>query len=237
MDALEIVAIISLSLAGISALIILFDIFVTGHRQKMWIMEVVWPVTALYFGPFAIVAYWTMGRQPRRRQMSVSHHQKQQEESHGKMQHQKKPFWQTVTLAVTHCGGGCTLGDIVAEWSIFFWGVTLAGIALWPELIGDYILAYTLGIVFQYFTIAPMRNLSLGQGFIAAIKADTLSLTAFEIGLFGWMLLMRFVFFSPPLHPDEPTYWFMMQIGMILGFFTAYPMNWWLVRKGLKEAM
>jgi hypothetical protein len=29
----------------------------------------------------------------------------------------------------------------------------------------------------------------------------------------------------------------MMQIGMVIGFATSYPMNWWLIRTGLKEAM
>ncbi len=29
----------------------------------------------------------------------------------------------------------------------------------------------------------------------------------------------------------------MMQVGMILGFLTAYPVNWWLVRSGIKEQM
>ena len=48
-----------------------------------------------------------------------------------------------------------------------------------------------------------MRGLSLGQGIVAAIKADTLSLTAFEVGLFGWMALMRFVLFQPPIHPGR----------------------------------
>jgi hypothetical protein len=31
--------------------------------------------------------------------------------------------------------------------------------------------------------------------------------------------------------------WFLMQIGMIVGFVTAYPMNWRLIRNGTKEAM
>ena len=230
MDTLEIIAIISLILAGISALAILYDIYISGNRQKMGIMEVVWPVTALYFGPFGVWAYWMMGRKSTK---------KSDQSKLGRMQgkHKEKPFWQTVAVAVTHCGGGCTLGDIIAEWAVFLLAIEIAGMAIWPELIGDYILAYALGIIFQYFAIAPMRDLSVGEGVIAAIKADTLSLTAFEIGLFGWMLLMRFVFFDPPLHPDEPTYWFMMQIGMVLGYFTSYPMNWWLVRKGIKEAM
>jgi hypothetical protein len=30
-------------------------------------------------------------------------------------------------------------------------------------------------------------------------KADILSLTAFEIGLFGWMALMSYVFFPTPM--------------------------------------
>ncbi len=102
---------------------------------------------------------------------------------------------------------------------------------------GDYIVAYVLGIVFQYFTIAPMRGLSFGPGVWAAIKADTLSLTAFEIGLFGWMALTYFIFFHPHVKPDQPTYWLMMQVGMLIGYATSYPMNWWLIKAGIKEAM
>lgn len=46
------------------------------------------------------------------------------------------------------------------------------------------------------------------------------------------------MFFTlPHLHPDSPVYWFMMQIGMVLGFFTSYPVNAWLIRSGIKEAM
>ena len=29
----------------------------------------------------------------------------------------------------------------------------------------------------------------------------------------------------------------MMQIAMLCGFATAYPVNWWLLRIGLKEKM
>jgi hypothetical protein len=28
-----------------------------------------------------------------------------------------------------------------------------------------------------------------------------------------------------------------MQVGMALGFLTAYPVNAWLIRRGIKEAM
>ena len=83
-----------------------------------------------------------------------------------------------------------------------------------------------------------MRGLGLRDGILAALKADTLSLTAFEIGLFGWMAVMQLVLFAEPhLTPGHAAYWLLMQIGMILGFATAYPVNVWLIRRGIKEAM
>lgn len=242
---LHLTAIVSLVLAGLCALVIAAD--EVRQPQKMWIMNVVWPINALYFGPIGLWAYYSIGRKSTKQHME----QMQQEKKDGqddkdepkdpvKKAEKKgmKPFWQIVTVGVTHCGAGCTLGDIIAEWAIFWTGWTIAGIALWPEYILDFTLAYLLGIVFQYFAIAPMRNLGFKEGIWAAVKADTLSLTAFEVGLFGWMALTNFVFFPEPhLLPTAPTYWFMMQIGMILGFLTSYPVNVWLIKAGLKEAM
>ena len=246
---LHILAIVSLVLAGLCALVIAVDEF--AHPQKMWIMNIVWPINALYFGPIGLWAYYAIGRKSTKahqeqmqQQMQHEHPGKDKEEDEPKDRVKKaekkgmKPFWQIVTVGVTHCGAGCTLGDIIAEWTVFWTGWLIVGAAIWPEYILDFTLAYLLGIVFQFFSIAPMRNLGLKDGLIAAVKADTLSLTAFEVGLFGWMALTVFVFFPQPhLHPTEPTYWLMMQVGMILGFLTSYPVNVWLIKRGIKEAM
>jgi Domain of unknown function (DUF4396) len=51
------------------------------------------------------------------------------------------------------------------------------------------------------------------------------------------MALMQLVFFpGPHLAPDHAAYWLLMQIGMILGFLTAYPVNVWVIRSGIKGA-
>ena len=39
------------------------------------------------------------------------------------------------------------------------------------------------------------------------------------------------------LRPDMPGLWFAMQAAMLCGFVTAYPVNWWLIRSGVKERM
>ena len=53
-----------------------------------------------------------------------------------------------------------------------------------------------------------MRGLRPREGIVAALKADTLSLTFFEVGLFGWMALAYFVLFPVPdtsILPAPPT--------------------------------
>jgi hypothetical protein len=53
------------------------------------------------------------------------------------------------------------------------------------------------------------------------------------------MALMAFVFFPAPHHlmPNSAAYWFLMQIGMIVGFVTSWPANVWLLKRGIKVAM
>jgi hypothetical protein len=135
-------------------------------------------------------------------------------------------------------GQGCALGDLIAEWVLFAVGGTIAGVALWLEYIADFALAFIFGIAFQYFAITAMRRRSVRDGVIAALKSDALSVMTFEIGLFGWMALMFFVFFpNPHLKPDHAAYWFLMQVAMILGFLTSFPANRWLITRGIKEGM
>ena len=47
---------------------------------------------------------------------------------------------------------------------------------------------------------------------------------------------MAFIYFQfvPRSELTSPTYWFMMQIGMVLGFIASFPANWYLVRAGVK---
>ena len=56
----------------------------------------------------------------------------------------------------------------------------------------DFIFAYALGIVFQYYAIVPMRGLSPGKGILAALKTDTASLIAWQVGMYGFMDLAQF---------------------------------------------
>jgi len=235
MSLLLVISWVSLGLAFLAALLIAVDEM--RHPQKMWIMNIVWPVTALYFSVVAVWAYFRIGRGMARDasdEKSKLHREKEQQQAAAR----RDPTWSQTAVSDSHCGAGCTIGDIVAEFSIFAWGLTLFGRLLYAEFAGDLLLAWLFGIGFQYFTIKPMRNLSVKQGLIAAVRADTLSILTFEIGLFAWMAITYlWLFPDPHLRPNQPAYWFMMQIGMVLGYFTSYPMNRHLIKIGWKEAM
>lgn len=105
----------------------------------------------------------------------------------------------------------------------------------------DFLFAFAFGIAFQYFTIVPMRHLGTMQGIGQAVKADTLSLTAWQIGMYGFMALANLWLFQrvfgARLEVNSPEFWFMMQIAMICGFIASYPVNWWLLKSGIKEKM
>jgi hypothetical protein len=223
---LTVIAWVALAVAFLTAGAILYDVYGRGYRQQMRVMEAVWPVTALYFGPLAWWGYRRWGRRNSPRY---------QDETRAAPDYDEPV---SVGIGVSHCGAGCTLGDIIGAWLVFLAGWKLLGLALPAEYLADFTLAFALGIAFQYFAIAPMRGLGVRAGIVAALKADALSLTSFEIGLFGWMAVMQLVFFTAPhLTPDHAAYWLLMQIGMVLGFATAYPVNIWLIRRGIKEAM
>lgn len=248
---LETIMYIWFGLTLISFVVTLIDI--PGKSVGMPIMKIVWPITTLYMGPIGLCAYWKLGRNApmmHHDHHAMDHGDMHQEEHeghqnhdhghHGDMHHHmhdsNKSFWQSVFVSSTHCGGGCSLGDAIGGPLVFGLGLIVAGSSLFADYIVEFVLAYLFGVAFQYFGMGFTNLESLGQGLKNAIKADTWSLIAYEIGMFGWMALVH-VFFVHVPDPVNPLYWFMMQIAMMLGFLTSYPANWILVKKGVKHAM
>ncbi|WP_242705618.1 DUF4396 domain-containing protein [Pontibacillus sp. ALD_SL1] len=220
MNVLATISWIALIIGLLSSLIIIVDVI--RHPQMMAIMNVVWPINGWFLGPFAVWSYYKWGR--------LKAKDLNREDNRG--------IGAQVFMSTSHCSSGCTLGDAVGVPIVFFTSLTVAGSTLLAHYTVEFIAAYLFGILFQLFAIYPMNQEAGILGNLKdAIKADTLSLIAFEIGMFGWMAIVHFVLFQTPPKPDQSTYWFMMQIAMILGFLTSYPANWWLVKKGIKEAM
>jgi len=223
----------------------------TRRTQHMWIMNLVWPLCALFGSVLWLVFYLRQGRGMTDAQLRETEAGEMEagEMEAGGMEAGETPMAVAVAKGSSHCGAGCALGDMIAEWFLFL--LPGAAVALgWHSLFAhrmfaawllDYIVAFGLGIAFQYFSIRPMRDLPPGRALVDAIKADTASITSWQIGMYGFMAVAQLLWFPTlyggPAPVDTPEFWFAMQIAMLCGFCTAYPVNWLLVRAGVKEKM
>ncbi len=233
---LMVLAWVSIGAAVVCAVVIAVD--EVRNPQAMSVMNVVWPVTALYFSVFAVWAYFVWGRRKTRAAINAREqdaHSMSSQSSGGR----KAPTLEQVAIGTSHCGAGCMLADVVSEFWIAAAGITLLGSPLWAGFAIDFAAAWALGVVFQYWAIKPMRKeMSAGEAIRAAIKADTLSIAAFQVGMYAWMALVYFKLFrAPHLTAFDPRYWLMMQVAMMCGFATSLPMNRLLIGLGWKEAM
>jgi hypothetical protein len=244
---LHVLSIAFLVLGAACAVVIAAD--VVRHPQRMAIMDVVWPVTALFGTAATAWMYFRYGRLAAKQPEPAAHDDGKDEDGKDEDGHGKLPFPVMVAKGALHCGSGCCIGDICAEWLAFL----VPAVAVWfgwqhlfhekmfAVWIVDFIFAFVLGVAFQYFTIVPMRHLGKLEGIWQAVKADALSLTAWQVGMYGFMAVAKFWLFGTllgaPLEVDSPEFWFMMQVAMACGFATSYPVNWWLLKAGIKEKM
>lgn len=226
MQTFNIVSALSVVAGLFSALYILFDL--RRHPQPMPIMRSVWVLTGLWAGPLGLWLYRRMGRA----RPAIS----------GRMRHrmempERKPRRQSVVRSTLHCGAGCTLADLIGEGFLYFFPVAVGGSFVLGGWVVDYLLALALGIYFQYAAIRSMRKISGPKAFEQALKADFLSLTAWQVGMYGWMALT--IALWPELMSERMTwrFWFCMQIGMLCGFVCSYPVNVLLIRNGIKNTM
>src|ERR1700760_4253227 len=111
---LHVISLASIGLGFGCAIVIAVDEW--RHPQRMWIMNVVWPLTALFGTVVWLWFYFRYGGLGAKTAPRDSH------SARG-----GKTFTLMVAEASSHCGSGCTLGDICAE------GLALAvpSVAVW----------------------------------------------------------------------------------------------------------
>uniref|UniRef100_A0A942T700 DUF4396 domain-containing protein n=1 Tax=Neobacillus citreus TaxID=2833578 RepID=A0A942T700_9BACI len=222
---LTVTCVVLLAIAVGCAVFVTVD--VVRHPPRMRVMAVVWPLTMLFGSVVWLLFYLRRGRAGA--------------PAHGR--------WAGTAIDTSHCGAGCALGDLIGESVLLVFPVvgvwfglgTLYRDPVFAAWTVDFVIAFVLGIVFQYWAIAPMRELGFRAGVLAALKADTLSIAAWQVGMYGVMAVWQFVVFPAAFggraDAGTPEFWVAMQVAMVAGFVCSAPVNAWLVRRGVKEAM
>ena len=211
MSALEEIAWLVLLIAILCALIVILDLCLRQPRGA-WITNILWPLTALWAGPFGLILYCSLGR-------TVA--------SPETGKNSPLPSRGMVALSTLRCGAGCVVGYVVAE-AIIPFVPPVSDSLLLARWTVETACAFVFGIGFQYFAVRSMTG--FWRTLLSALKTGALPLLAWQVGAVGGMAAARFLVFRYPLASMDPVFWWMIQISMGLGFLIAYPVNFLLLR-------
>lgn len=139
--------------------------------------------------------------------------------------------WRQVVGSTMHCVAGDGLGILVTAAVVAPLGLPKA-----VDLTIEYVVGFTLG--WTIFQALFMRNMagtyrrSLRKTFLPEFLSMNFLMAAM-------MVTSSTLMSAAPIaaDPTHPAFWFVMSIALSVGFVVAYPINWWLVSRGLKHGM
>ena len=131
-----------------------------------------------------------------------------------------------------HCVAGDGVGILAGALLSSYFGLTgLAEIAI------EYILGFTFGwTIFQALFMRDMAGGSYRRALASTFMAELLSMNLLMAGMVPTVMILR-LRAAAATDPTTPSFWFVMSMGLLVGFVVAYPMNWWLVANHLKHGM
>ena len=140
--------------------------------------------------------------------------------------------WRQALGSTMHCvagdGVGILAGAVIAS------VLGLAGLA---EVVLEYILGFAFGwAIFQALFMRDMAGGSYQRALTSTFMPELLSMNLLMAGMVPTVMALR-KWIGPAADPMTPSFWFVMSMGLLVGFVVAYPMNWWLVANHLKHGM
>ena len=140
--------------------------------------------------------------------------------------------WRQTLGSTMHCVAGDGIGILAGALLSTYLGI--AGIA---EAILEYVLGFAFGwTIFQALFMRDMAGGTYRRALTSTFVAELLSMNLLMAGMVPTVMILRKHVESAG-NPMAPNFWFVMSMGLLVGFIIAYPMNWWLVANNLKHGM
>ena len=174
-------------------------------------------LVTLYMGPIGLLLYVMADKEP----VAGTHEQF------------VKPLWKQGVGSTVHCVAGDATGIILAAA-----GTALLGLPMAVDVIVEYLAGFLLGLfIFQSLFMRRMMGGSYWQNVRRSFLPELLSMNMMMAGMAPVMILLMMGRDMRAMWPGEPLFWFVMSLGVVAGFWLAYPMNVWLVAQGLKHGL
>ena len=196
-----------------SFLFVLYDQLT--NTPSMRVMTLAWLLVILYTGPLGLFIYFLSCRQPL-------------PDTHDAFIH---VHWKQTVGSLIHCVAGDATAIIVMAAFLHYFPLP-NGI----EVIIEYSAAYLFGL----FIFQALFMRSMFASYWAAVKhtifAETVSMNLVMTGMFPVIVAIKY-HYPQASDPLSPYFWGMMSLATIIGSFVSYPINSWMVKRGVKHGM
>jgi hypothetical protein len=204
-----------LIVAVLSAAYVAWDQF-TGNPEPA-VMKWGFVLVTLYMGPIGLLLYVMADKEPKP----------------GGHEEFVKPLWKQGVGSTVHCVAGDATGIIVAAVV-----TALAGLPMWADLIVEYTTGFLFGLlIFQALFMRKMMGGSYVENVRHSFLPELISMNCMMAGMAPVMVYLMMGRDMRAMWPGEPLFWMVMSLGVIAGFAIAYPVNVWMVSRGMKHGL
>lgn len=198
-----------------------YDEFKGAPEQKenslaMKTMRWGWVLLTLYTGPFGFIVYWFLHRAAGRTTPEQS----------------EPPLWEQSVESTIHCVAGDATGILIAT-MVASWLRPPMG----EELMAEYVTGFAVGLfLFQVLCMKSTFDGSYWRAVQGTFLPETLSMNAIMAGMIPVMIILMSRNMSA-MAPTSVRFWGTMSLAVVVSAVTTFPVNWWLVKRGLKHGM
>ena len=204
-----------LIVAAASAAYVAWDQF-QGNPEPS-VMKWGFVLVTLYTGPVGLLLYVMADKEP----------------APGKHEEFIRPLWKQGVGSTVHCVAGDATGIILAAVT-----VALVGLPMWADLIVEYAAGFLFGLlIFQALFMRKTMGGSYAENVRRSFLPELISMNCMMAGMAPVMVFLMMGRDMRAMWPGEPLFWMVMSLGIIAGFAIAYPVNVWMVAKGLKHGL
>lgn len=179
-----------------------------------WVQRAAWILVTLYTGPVGAFLYLLACRRPF---------------PGGHDRYTRSP-WKQALNSEMHCLAGDATGIIVAAAALSLFALPNG----W-EITIEYLAGFACGLLI--FQALMMRGM-YGGDYLEAVRrtafAETVSMNMVMTGMIPAMVILAAAW-PGSMDPLSGAFWFRMGLATIVGGLVAYPINHWLVARGLKH--
>jgi FtsP/CotA-like multicopper oxidase with cupredoxin domain len=202
-------------LAGSSTAYVAWDQF--RNNPEPVVMKWGFILVTLYMGPIGLLLYVMADKEPHP----------------GKHEEFIKPLWKQGVGSTIHCVAGDATGIILAAVI-----TSLLGLPMWLDLIVEYATGFAFGLfVFQSLFMKNMMGGTYRENVRKSFMPEFISMNAMMAGMAPVMSLLMMGRDMRAMEPTQLLFWGVMSLGVMAGFFVAYPANVWMVSRQMKHGL